>query len=280
MKDLIDKNKKKSIFIEDITSNQKKFNDFIYTPIDEALKEIEARQSDERLNKCIKSLIDIPNIMEGKTKGVLIRNVITPNYETELFIEKVLTWKEQLEPLFLEYTEDKFVDKNESKFALGKISIYKGKNKKNEPIFEFKSIIDFHTSNGKSISSIKTFWNQFLIDFHHEFFLNNFPHFKNNVFDFSAWFQENGNFAKEYYKLLLLFFIKHGILFENFMLKNTELCFTKNVVLPAFLEILEETGLRPLIVELEPTKEEENKIWQAYPPEMKEYLDKKFNKKN
>ena len=188
-------------FIEELILNQKKFDNFVYTPMDEAVKEINLRQNDKKLNERIKAhLIKIPSVMEGKPKVVLFRNIATSNYETKWFVD-VVTTLENFEPLFLEYTQDKFTNKNECKFALGKLLIFKGKNKKNEPIFEHKNIIDINNSNCKPILSIKTLWNQRLVDFHHELFLDDFSHFKNNIYDFSDWVQKNGHTAKEYYKL-------------------------------------------------------------------------------
>jgi len=276
MNDITDKNTEDSKFIEELISDQKKFNDFIYTPIDEALKEIKLRQQNKEIDEYIKSaLVEIPTVFEGQFKAVMFRNITTPNYETRWFVDVIELLKGELSPLFLEYVHDQFNNRNELKFALGKIIFYKGKNKKKETIFENENIIDINNSNCKSISSIKTAWGQSIVDFHHELFLNEFPNFKNNIIDFSNWVKENGDTAKEYYKSFFLFFLKHGILFENFRLKNSELSFTKEVILPAFIKIFRDTGIKPLIVALEPTEIEEGKFWQAYPYKIKELLKTK-----
>lgn len=279
MENVIGENTESSNFIEELVSDRKKFDAFVYTPIDEALKEIELRRQNKDLDQRIESrLVKVPEIMEGKPKAVLFRNITTPNYETMWFNDVIVKFK-KLEPLFLEYTKDKFTNRNECKFALGKITLHKGKNKKDEHIFEFQNIIDVNSSNCKPISSIKTFWDQPLVDFHHELFLNDFSHLKNNIFDFSDWLEKNGKTAKEYYELFLLLFIKHGILFENFTLKDNELLFTKEVVLPAFIKISDKIGMKPLIVALEPTETEEGKLWQAYPAKMKEHIKQKMSAK-
>ena len=44
--------------------------------------------------------------------------------------------------------------------------------------------------------------------------------------------------------------------------------FIRKVFLPAFISILEETGMKPLIVPLEPTEIEGGKFWICYPKEM------------
>ena len=276
MSDLTNNIMKNDEFINELVSDHNKFDVYIYTPMDEALKIIEERQLDKELNKRIESLlIKIPKVMEGKPKVVLFRNVTSPNYETKWFNDVVTTLEEKLEPLFLEYTKDKFTNRNECKFALGKLVLYKGRNIKGEPIFEAENIIDMNSSNCKPISSIKTLWDQPLVDFHHEIFLEHFPHYQNNIYDFSDWVNENGQTAKEYYKLFFLLFIKHGILLENYILKSKEFSFIKEIILPAFIEVSEKIGVKPLIVALEPTELEEGRFWQSHSPKIKEHLKKK-----
>ena len=262
-------------FIEQLVSDPKKFCDFVYTPLDVAIDQIKLREKDENLTKHIESLLGkIPLIMQGKPKAVLFRNVVTPNYETKWFADVVSTL-EHLDPLFLEYTADKFTNRNECKFALGKLLLYKGNNKKNEPIFESERIININDSNCKPISSISTSHKQSLVDFHHEIFLKDYPHHEDNIHDFSYWVHENGPTAKEYYKLFYVFFIRHGILFENFLLKSGELPFIKEVILPAFIDVYKKTGVKPLITTLEPTEIEEGRFWQAYHCRIKDHLETK-----
>jgi len=279
MNDITDKSIEDSKFIEELISDQKKFNDFVYTPINEALKEIKLRQQDKKIDEHIKSsLIEIPAVFEGKPKAVMFRNITTPNYEIKWFVDIVELLKGALNPLFLEYTQDQFNNRNEMKFSLAKMMLHKGKNKKSEPIFEHRNIININDSNCKAISSIKTIWGQSFVDFHHELFLNEFPDFKNNIFDFSNWVKENGHTPKEYYKLFYLFFLKHGILFENYRLKSEEFSFIKEVILPAFIKVLRDTGVKPLIVVIQPTEIEEGKFWQAYPCKIKDLLKNKSDK--
>jgi len=277
MNNLIDKNINDDEFIEELISDQKKFNDFIYTPLNEALKEIRLRQQNKKIDEHIKSsLIKIPAVFEGKPKAVMFRNITTPNYEMKWFVDIVELFKGELNPLFIEYVQDQFNNRNEMKFALAKMMLHKGKNKKNEPIFEHKNIIDINNSNCKSISSIKTTWGQLFVDFHHELFLGEFPDFRNSTVDFSNWIKDNGHTPKEYYKLFFLFFLKHGILFENYILKSGEFSFIKEVILPTFIKVLRDTGVKPLIVVIQPTEIEEGKFWQAYPLKVKELLVKKL----
>ena len=277
MIDQISENTDIGKLINGLVSDQKKFNDFVYTPIDKALTDIKIRKNDRKLDEYINShLSKIPPMMGNGIKAVLFRNITSPNFETQWFTDVITTFRE-LEPLFLEYTQDKFTNRNECKFALAKLLFYKGKNKKNEPIFESKNVIDINDSNCKPMSSIKTMWGQSLVDFHHDLFLSEFPNLKDNIFDFSEWVQEHGKTAKEYYKIFLLLFIKHGILFENFIFKSKELGFTKEVILPVFIDILKETGMKPLIVALEPPEIEDGHFWQAYSEKSEEIFKIKLS---
>jgi len=112
-----------------------------------------------------------------------------------------------------------------------------------------------------------------MTDFHHELFNARFPKFKNSIFDESKWYWKMGK-CKTVLQTLFTFFIKHGILFENFLLDSKELSFSRDVFLPAFLQIEEETGLKPLIVALEPTEIEEDIFWMCYPLNIKKSLAK------
>lgn len=98
------------------------------------------------------------------------------------------------------------------------------------------------------------------------------------IFDASSWFRSQGTTASEYYLAFLLLFVRHGILFENFLLDRRELSFTENVVLPTLAAIRNELGLKPLIVALEPTEVEEDRYWKCYPNELRTYVEEKAAK--
>ncbi len=183
-----------------------------------------------------------------------------------------------LQPIFWEYYDDKFTSNNECKHALGKMGFYHGIGKKGGSKIEHTNIIDFNTSDGKPIDSVKTLWSQKLVDFHHELLNKYFPTLKDNYFDASAWFLKHGISAKNYYKNFLKLFLKHGILLENFMLDEKEIGFTKEIVLPALIEIYEETGEKALIVALEPTDIEGAEFWMCHPYQTKEDVNSKAYK--
>lgn len=138
-------------------------------------------------------------------------------------------------------------------------------NKNGETMWENLRIINFNDSNNKKISSIKTMWGEPLVDFHHGLFCESFPKHTQCMTDISDWLHTAGPHAIDYYKQFLTLFLRDGILFENFLLEKNEFGFTQQVVLPAFLAVMKETGLKPLVVALEPTDIEADNFWQSHP---------------
>ena len=260
--------------IETLVANRDAFNAFVYLPLNDAIEELKVRSvNTDLIQKIEKTLGVIPSVFEKRNKLTLFRHIATPNYEIRRFIN-IVDFVKDFDPLILEYTHDKFTNRNEWKYSLGKVIFYKGINKLNEQLFENRTIVDFNTSNGTLIKDVQTNWGQSLVEFHHDFFFNNFPHLKDNVFDISEWILKNGASAKEYYKYFFLLFVAHGILLENFLLEGKELEFTKEVILPALFEIEQEFGIKPIIVALEPTEVEDSKFWLAHPHDHISVIDK------
>jgi len=252
--------------IDATLSNREIFNALVYTPWDEALKELERRQNDPALDAYLERTLPngIPEAMRGKKSMVLFRNVATSNYEIHRFIIAADSLS-GLKPLILEYTQDKFNDRNEAKYFLGKLCFHKGMNKNGEAVWESIRIMDFNASNNVPLNEVKTLWGQTLVDFHHELFERSFPRQTDRVVDVSEWVRSFGGRAKDYYKPFFSLFLRGGILFENYLLDSKEGPFTKEVILPALTEIMQETGLKPLIVALEPTHIEGDQFWYAHP---------------
>lgn len=241
--------------IEEIVSDRRKFDEFIYTPFDEAIKEMDRRFADPSVPD-----IPCPPVLKDGFKAVLFRHVATPNHEVRRFMN-ISDAVPHLKSIILEYAADTFTNRNDWKYSLGRLSFYKGRDKAGDSMIETHNVIDFNTSNGKPIRSIQTLWGQSLVDFHHELFLKEFKDGQNNIFDLSEWVEKNGNNPLEYYRAFFLFFLKNGILFENFLLHTKEATFTKEVIVPAFMDVMKKTGLKPLIVPLEPIDTEEDRFW-------------------
>ena len=265
--------------VDDIFKSRESFNEYTYTHWEDALTELAKRDADADLEAYAKAQFPhgLPPIMEGKKSMVLFRHIATPNYEIHRFLI-CADALDTLQPLILEYTADKFNNRNEMKFVLGKIPFHKGFNKLGEPLIERSNIIDINASNNRPISEIETSWGQKLVDFHHEMFDQEFPHLKGQVFDLSSWLHAHGPAARDYYKGFLALFLRDAILFENFMIERNEDTFTRDIIMPAMLELEAECGYKPLIIALEPTHIEGDQFWLSHPFERKQHIDRKLGK--
>ena len=96
--------------------------------------------------------------------------------------------------------------------------------------------------------------------------------------DSSKWCEENGKSPKEYYKIFFLLFVTHGVLFENFLLNEEESEFSKNVILPSLEWVMNETGLKPLIVPIDPIDTENDNYWYYYSSSAKLFIKDKLKK--
>ncbi len=266
-----------TIDIDNLIADREAFNALVYTPLEDAIRILKERSGNEQLAQTIATLIPhgIPEVLNKKKAAVIFRQLATPNYETRRFIS-LIDAIDELEPVFWEYHDDKFTSNNECKHALGKLSFHHGRGKKGGHKIDRLNIIDFNTFNGKKIKDIKTLWGESFIDFHHNLFAKTYRQADtDSFFDASEWFLQSGGNAKEYYKLFLCLFVQNGILFENFMLDQKEIEFTKNVFLPAFIEVWEKTGEKPLIVALAPTDIEGDHFWMCHPSDGHEYVKSK-----
>jgi hypothetical protein len=246
-----------------IMADRKLFNKTVYTPMSEALRLLDERRKDPELMAKIEKLLngDIPEILKNKKCGVLFRQIATPNKENKYFID--ITTENGLRPIFFEYFDDKFTSNNEYKHSLGQLRISSSVNKNGNYLVEKINIMDFNKNNGKKFKEIKTFWGEPLVDFHKKLFGINDYSIKNiDFYEASNWFKENGGKAIDYYTNFFLLFTCFGILFENFLIsKDSESNFTKKVVLPSLEKVLNITGIKPLIVPLEPLDLEEYNFW-------------------
>ena len=241
------------------------FNQIVYTPLSEAIRLLDERRRDPELVKNVEQLlkINMPELFKKDIKyAVLFRQIATPNYETKRFI--AIAKESNLHPIIFEYHDDIFSpDNNQFKYSLGKLHINKGSNKKNgDEIVEKINIIDFNEHKGNKIGAVKTLWSESLTDFHKFLFKDHFKDETITVWNASEWFKSKGPHALDYYKHFFLFFIHHGILFENFLIsKDGEGDFSKRIVLPAIEKVMNMTGVKPLIVPIEPFDIELDEHW-------------------
>ncbi len=253
--------------------DKKRLREFLYTDIEKVFNELKNRQDNDFLSKKVIELLgnSLPSPLENKISAVLSRQVASPNYEIKLFLDKVKDKK--MDPVIFEYCDDKFISANPLKRALG---VMKFQNMLSEKFIRTKrNVINFHESDGKKISKIKTLWGESLVDFHHSLLQRIYPNCSDFVFDGSNWFTTNGKSAKEYYKKYLGLFLQRACLFENFIPEGREYDFLENTVLPAFFELYEVTGYKPLIVQLLPSQVENNEYWTCYPFSILPFIEAK-----
>lgn len=257
-------------------SDHKLFNEFVYTPLSEAIKLLEERQRNPELMAKVEKLLNgnIPEIFKKKSGcAVLGRQIATPNHESRMFIQ--IAKEFNLNPVFFEYYEDKFSARNDFKHSLGQLYIApQKKGKKNGSSVERITIIDFNKHGSAKLKDITTLWGEPLVDFHKKLFLAhkydiNDIHF----FEASDWYKNNGGKPANYYISLFLLFTCLGICFENFLVsKNSEGDFTKKIILPAIEKVVELTGMKPLIIPIGPLEIENDYLWYYHLPKVKELI--------
>jgi hypothetical protein len=220
----------------------------------------------------LESLLDKHLVMNAemralfkKPRAIMFRQVATPNHELELFFKTA----EQLglDPLVLEYHEDIFVSShNKFKRSLGKMPIFQFTNAQSIDVIQYRTIVDFNISTGSKLKHVKTSSDESLISVHHDLLIEHIQKVdkEKHLYDASEWFNSHGS-AKNYYVLLMALFIRHGILFENFVTTHDEASFADDVVIPAFKEVLHEFSLAPLIVRLIPQETETSSFTDYYP---------------
>lgn len=236
-------------------------NDFLYTSLPDALKELENRRSDFKFKQLVQELLgsDIPPSLQEEPRAVMVRYITSPRFEYDYFQDHVS--KSGLKPLLLEYTDDKFIAKNWEKYHLARMFFArKPLSLGLAPTCVVDTIctIDFNRFQGRSLRELETTWGENFIVFHHRL-LNSYLRHRDwetpEIEDFSEWFRRNsGPDLWTYYPRYLALFLLNGILFENFILDPKERFFTERVVMPAFKTIADVMGRRPLIVRLVPSE--------------------------
>lgn len=265
---------------EKLVADRDAFNKTVYIPVEQAIVELEKRWKDKELEKKIKEYLkhDLHHSVVDGFKAVLFRQLVTPNYELRRFM--MVPDALDIKPVFWEIHNDKFTLNNDLKYYLAKLGFYEGKGKKGGSKIKYESIIDFNQSHGKKVKEVETVWGEPLLDFHHQLFSHTYPNETANIHDVSEWLHRNEQTAKEYYKDVLVSFLRNAILFENFILTGSEGEFIKDVFLPTFFDIWKTFGIKPLIVALEPTDIEGDVFWLCHPPETVEHVRKKHGKKS
>ena len=266
--------------IDELMSDRQCFNSFVYTPVEQAIQELESRKNDKTLFQYLNQNLPfgIPACFEGEKNIVFGRQLASPNFELKQFLSVADTLPGFKKTIIVKHNDKFTPGNNQTKYHLAKIIFNRGDAENSNT----KSImaVDFNQYAGKQITQVKTVWGQNLADFHNELLAYSLRNKLNpgiNQFEASQWLLQLGNTAKEYYPKLLLLFLQNGILFENFLMKEKgEATFTKEVFLPAFFKIINETGVKPLIVSFLPLETEGNNYWNYYPEEYFEFVRNKL----
>jgi hypothetical protein len=260
--------------IDSLVNDHVAFNRFVYTPVHKAIKELKTRTRNAELAILAEKIAGgpLPDSLNDSFKAVLFRQIATPNHEIRRFLS-IVDALDELEPFFGEHRDDRFTTSNEYKVSWGKVRF--DKKLKQNGKYESLNILDFPAADGKKISEVTTLWGQLLIDFHHGLFKETYRPVNENFFhNISPWLQEHGGNAANYYKPVLTWFLQKGLLFENFVINDgKELSFTRNVFLPAFIEIYKETGFKPLVINLLPTAIEGGEFWLCHPHKSQTYVE-------
>lgn len=258
--------------------NKKIKNAELYTSIEDAARLIKERFGNHQLKTKVAEAIHekLPALLTNGPIGIIGRNVATPDGEFSRFI--ALNRIANTSPVVIEHTQDKFVARNISKYALAAMPISTGNvHDAYGGMMKFK-VIDFNGAEGRKISSLETLWSESLVAFHHGILLDFFPEMKNRTIEISKLFN-NGFHPKEYYHLIFLLSISYGIYFEDFFSFDHENDFFDSIVLPAFNEVMNHFDLKPIIVRITKTDNEyqENPYDLFYPKEMMQVVQNRLN---
>jgi hypothetical protein len=248
-----------------VVNDHQSIRNFIYTPLDEAVRLLDARQSVGLFPDLDREgFLDVPPIMKRRRAAILFRQVATPNHEMALAM--ALARQFDLHLIIWEYHADQFVSLNNCKRALGRMGFYSGIGRNGGRRMDYLNIVDFPRVDGQPLGEVRTLWGQRLVDFHHELLLKEFPQMSpDSLFDATSWLERHGGRARLYYKAFTMLLIRHAILLETFEMSGKELEFTREIFIPAMQDIISSFGVKPLVARIEDIDSEGDEYWLNYP---------------
>lgn len=239
----------------------------IYTPIQDVVQELFRRRalSAPTVNN------DLESLLAPSGYAVLFRQVATPNFELERFL--FLASITGLIPLVFEFHQDKFVTRNPAKYALARMGFFDGIGRNGGPRSKRISIVDLDMADGTPFTHLTTSWGESFVEFHHGLLSLFSPNTSVCRFDGSEWLKNHGGNARNYYTDFFQLFVRHAVLFESFLLSTDEdTIFTTDVVLPAFAEVVSNSGFKPLICKLDPPDREGDPLLYSYPMSLHQHV--------
>jgi hypothetical protein len=247
----------------------------IFTPLTEALSQIESRRQDTALLESIETHLDgdIPqHFKQASPILYLCRYIATPNFEALRFIE--LGKPFGLPLVISEDSKGVFFGNNSLKRALGKIPVVKGIARNHDEITENFTVIDFADAEGKPFNAINTKRKGGLMNLHHDLFATIYST-EVTIIDEAEWIdRHHREDLLQHYTHLLSLLIAHGIMFESYPEEESRL--VNEVVIPAFDYVTEQFGYKPLMCELIGSDLESTRDWNAYPSVLYRRLKEEF----
>lgn len=242
--------------------------DIVLSPL-HAVKELRNRAQNPELRRRVEEYLgnDIPEYAQQGLFLCATRYIVSANFETLRFLN--LSEPLSLPVVLTEDVQDIFIPQNVVKKALCKLPIHK-RITNNAGIlheqYEYKSIVDINTMQGRPFRDIQTYWGESLTSFHHRI-LESTLRRRVSIYDDAEWINRNGRRDPlALYKRFLALFLVHGVYFEDYSMKDQdEVSFYEGVVLPAFNFVTEFFGVTPLIARLVPDKGESEVFWNSYP---------------
>jgi hypothetical protein len=225
--------------------NSSIFNKYrgLYKPPEQALRELQRRQSDCGLVKEVTNFLggDIPEYFARGECFVLARHIATPNNETLYTLE--LARRNGVHGVLSQDPKDKFTSVNKLKRRLARPEIcYETSLGK---IYRRLDIVDIPQSEGMTLENIRCRTGQRLLDFHNLLFRN--VKLDNvTITDDSDWIDRNyrGKIRKYYYRFLALYIV-HGVLIEDF--DEDDHLFFIDIFQPSLEELQKTFGMKPII---------------------------------
>ena len=108
----------------------------------------------------------MPGVFGKKPLAILARNIASPDFELVRFIK--LSKKIKLEPVCLEFLDDKFCSQNPDKLSYVKMYFYGGKGENGGPNLICKKLANFNAIENIPFKKIKTNTGKSLVKLHHQ----------------------------------------------------------------------------------------------------------------
>lgn len=248
----------------------------IQTELHEAVPEILRRREDLGLMKEVESFLenDVPEHFKGENPiFYLSRYLVTPDYETLLFVDQVQKYKFPI--VIGEDNDDILTSHSTLKRNLLKLPIITGESKTGHGIVQYERIADLNTEQGKKIKEVQMLNGDSLTAFHHSIAKKLLPKHV-LIKDESAWVDRHsrGELITLYESMLALLVV-HGIMLEYYEID--EIDFLQEIVLPALKKTKTRFGYTPLIAPLKQSHSKKIRDYNSYPKAVKQYINQNLN---